>query len=126
PMMRGQVHGLHAENYEVRVAALPYDGGEVAMIFLLPKEKTVAELERDLDAATLEALASSFERVMFDMRLPRFSTRTPIGLSDALKALGMTDAFSPHEADFSRMDGKRDLYLQDVLHEAFVKVDENG
>lgn len=126
PMMRGQVHGLHAENDEVRVAALPYDGGEVAMIFLLPKEKTVAELERDLDAATLEALASSFERVMFDMRLPRFSTRTPIGLSDALKALGMTDAFSPHEADFSRMDGKRDLYLQDVLHEAFVKVDENG
>ena len=126
PMMRGQVHGFYAESDDLRVAGLPYDGGEVAMLFLLPKEKSLAELEHDLDAETLEVLASSFDRVMLDMRLPRFETRTPIALSDTLKALGMTDAFVPYRADFSAMDGERDLYLQDVVHEAFVKVDENG
>lgn len=126
PMMHGQVHGLYAEGDGYRAAALPYDGDEVAMLFILPDESSLEELESRLDAQEIETMASSFERVLFDFRLPRFSIRTPLALSDTLKALGMTDAFVPHEADFSAMDGTRDLYLHDVVHEAFVKVDEAG
>lgn len=40
-------------------------------------------------------------------------------------ALGMVDAFSL-DADLSGMTGKRDLFIQDVVHEGFVAVDENG
>jgi len=126
PLMHGQVRGFYAEGSAYRAAALPYDGNEVAMLFVLPKEGTVAELESMLDAKKIEAIASSLEPVMFTFRLPRFTIRTPLPLSATLKALGMTDAFVPYQADFSRMDGKQDLYLQDVVHEAFVKVDENG
>lgn len=126
PLMRGQIHGLYAEGDDYRAAALPYDGDEVAMIVILPKESTLGELERTLDAAEIDAIATSFEQVLFDFRLPRFSVRTPLALSDTLKALGMKDAFVPYEADFSAMDGTRDLYLQDAVHEAFVKVDEAG
>jgi serpin B len=38
----------------------------------------------------------------------------------------MTDAFDDRTADFSEMIGKRELVIQDVVHEAFVAVDEKG
>jgi serine protease inhibitor len=47
-------------------------------------------------------------------------------LEDALGALGMTDAFTPGTADFSGMDGARDLFVQAVVHKALVRVDEEG
>jgi serpin B len=37
----------------------------------------------------------------------------------------MTDAFSPN-ANFSGMDGERDLCISAVVHKAFVDVDEEG
>jgi len=46
-------------------------------------------------------------------------------LKEALTQMGMGVAFSD-SADFSGMDGKRDLLIQDVLHKAFVSVDEEG
>jgi serpin B len=43
-----------------------------------------------------------------------------------LVKLGMTDAFDPELADFSGLDGTRNLYVSDVLHKGFVSIDENG
>jgi Serine protease inhibitor len=38
----------------------------------------------------------------------------------------LTDSFVPSRADFSGIDGARDLYISLILHKAFVSVDENG
>jgi serpin B len=43
-----------------------------------------------------------------------------------LEALGMVDAFDPAVADFSPMTGQPELFVSDVIHEAFIKVDEAG
>jgi serpin B len=58
--------------------------------------------------------------------LPRFSFRTTLGVKATLRSLGMTDAFEAGVADFSGMDGSRSLFIQDVVHQAFVAVDEKG
>ena len=47
------------------------------------------------------------------------------GLRDALQQMGMGSAFGS-DADFSGIDGARDLYISDVVHKAFVAVDEAG
>jgi len=57
--------------------------------------------------------------------LPKFEYESSFSLKDALSRLGMSVAFSDG-ADFSGMDGKKDLFIQDVLHKAFVSVDEAG
>jgi serpin B len=58
--------------------------------------------------------------------MPKFRMETSFGLNDALADLGMKAAFDPATADFSGMDGTRDLYITDVIHKAFVEVDESG
>ena len=57
--------------------------------------------------------------------MPKFSFSSGFSLRETLSGLGMPHAFSP-EADFSGMDGTRDLWLNEVYHKAFIKVDEWG
>jgi serpin B len=57
--------------------------------------------------------------------MPKFEFESVFLLSDILAEMGMPSAFSS-AADFSGMDGIRDLEISEVLHEAFVSVDEEG
>jgi serpin B len=58
--------------------------------------------------------------------MPKFTFRTQSALRPALSALGMPTAFSPDQADFSGMAKADKLRIADVLHEAFIAVDEDG
>ena len=61
-----------------------------------------------------------------DIALPRFLVELALDLQSALKALGMTDAFAFDDADFSGIDGAKDLAVTAALHKAFIKFDEEG
>jgi serpin B len=58
--------------------------------------------------------------------LPRFKTTAEFSLNGALSSMGMSDAFDLKTADFSGMDGKRELFINAVIHKAFVEVNEEG
>jgi serpin B len=59
------------------------------------------------------------------LTMPKFEYSSQFSVKDALQAMGMTDAFSM-AADFSGIDGTYDLFIEDVVHKAFVSVDEAG
>jgi serpin B len=61
-----------------------------------------------------------------EIYLPKFKIEYGMSLTNNLKDMGMKSAFTPDFADFSGMDGTRYLYISDVLHKAFVNVDEEG
>jgi serpin B len=58
--------------------------------------------------------------------MPKFKIEGEFSLSDPLVKMGMPLAFDPEKADFSGMDGDRDLYISDVIHKAYCLVDEKG
>ncbi len=57
--------------------------------------------------------------------MPKFEFATAVDLNDTLSAMGMPEAFSDG-ADFSGIDGARDLHVQGVIHKAIIAVDEKG
>ena len=61
--------------------------------------------------------------------MPKFKYDYTINMNDALKTLGIPDAFESDKADFSRM-GTSSLYarfyISKVLHKTFISVDELG
>ena len=111
----------------VQLLEMPYKGEELSMLVLLPPEPgRLGDLEEKLSPDELsEWLKGSRERKV-RVYLPRFEMRWKADLVPALKALGMPDAFSLPPADFSGMTGEKDLFISNVVHEAYVKVDEEG
>ncbi len=105
---------------------LPYDGGELSMVVLLPEEGRLAAFEESLDGEELTAILSDLTPTEVRLTMPRFKYESAFRLRDALSAMGMADAFDPGVADLSGMDGTRNLFIQEVVHKALVRVDEEG
>jgi serpin B len=112
---------------QFKMLELPYEGGDLSMVLLLPNERTgLAGVERFLTLKSLRIWLRQLQEERVVVSLPRFKSSSDLLLNDALKRLGMTDAFSEHAADFSGMTGGRDLFIYAVVHEGFVEVDEEG
>lgn len=133
PTMHAEGRYRVADHGDVLLLELPYKGGDLAMLFALPKARDgLATLEAGLTADTLDAWIGALQMQQAALALPKFRIAPPesFALSDALKTMGMPIAFDRHRADFTGMaDPPRPedrLYLSEVFHKAFVEVDEAG
>jgi serpin B len=126
PMMRQtETFGYFAgDGYQV--VELPYDGRELSMVILLPDQGRFDTFEESLDITQLDTIIPGMPLKDVDLSMPKFTYESSFGLKQALTTLGMVKAFVPDAADFSGMDGREDLFIQDVLHKAFIAVDETG
>jgi serpin B len=106
---------------------MPYAGKDLAMLALLPKKVDgLADLEKALAADKLADWVGRLRKQEVVVTLPRFKTTAEFSLKDTLSALGVKQAFNPAGADFSGMDGERDLFISAVVHKAYVDVNEKG
>ena len=125
-MMRQTASFGYMEGEGYQALELPYDGCELSMVILLPEEGKFASFEASLSRQLVDGIIRKVGYRQVDLSMPKFEYESSFGLKQPLATLGMQDAFSPEAADFSGMDGRRDLFIQDVLHKAFVSVDEAG
>jgi serpin B len=105
--------------------ALPYDDDRLSMLLVLPDPGKLAALESQLGSTGLGPIDAALVDQVVVLDMPRFKFETPLGLNDALKALGMPLAFDRDRADFSGISGVP-LYIAAVLHKAFIAVAEKG
>lgn len=125
PMMRQTESFGYADGNGYQAIELPYDGHELSMVILLPARDHFESFEALLDAQKADAILRSLEPREINLTMPRFEFESDFSLKETLSALGMPVAFSA-DADFSGMTGERDLFIADVVHKAFVSVDEAG
>jgi serpin B len=106
---------------------LPYDGNEVSMVVVLPRGDFKA-YEAGFDASRAQAIFAGLKDQEVRVTLPKFEIKgATVSLAPALQALGMKQAFTG-AADFSGIvkPSVERVFIGDVLHQAFVKVDEKG
>ena len=113
----------HGQGYQA--VELQYDGGELSMVILLPDSGKFETLEKQLDAQLVASIMASTEPTRVALTMPRFEFESESNLKATLPTMGMPLAFSD-DADFSGMTGRRELFISDVVHKAFVSVDEEG
>ncbi len=97
-------------------------------VFLPDKRTTLDQFERDLTVENWETWIKSFRMAPGEVMLPRFKIEYEVDLNDALKALGMAEAFDPSRADFSgiaQLSPER-IYISRVKHKSFAEVNEEG
>ena len=115
----------NAEGDEYQAVELPYDGRELSMVILLPRAGQFEAFEGSIDAQVVDAILKGLESRQVALTLPEFEFESYFHLKEILAAMGMPVAFSG-EADFSGMTGNRELFIAEVIHKAFISVDEAG
>ncbi len=125
PMM-SQTDGFrYTEADAYQAISLSYLGAPVSMLIVLPGEGQFEEVESMISAEFVDDLAANWGFQSVALSLPKFTYESEFNLSRILSAMGMPIAFSG-EADFSGMTGSSELFISDVVHKAFVAVDEAG
>lgn len=124
PMMEQTEYLGYAEGEGYQAVELPYDGKELSMVILLPAAGHFEEFASALDAERVASSLKDINPQEIHLTMPKFTYESDFRLKETLAAMGMPAAFTA--ADFSGMDGTRNLFIGDVIHKAFVSVDEAG
>ena len=126
PTMHQKAHFRFGSADGVQILEMPYKGQRLTMVVILPEARDgLAAVEASLSAEKLDRWLSLLTNQEVNVFLPRFKVTSQFSVVDALKSLGMTLPFS-NRADFSGMDGRQDLLISEVVHKAFVDVNERG
>ncbi len=115
----------YAENSDVQLLELPYSSEDLSMLILLPKDDNLEDLEKSFTLKKLTQWRDSLSEQRVNVYIPKFKFETKYFMAETLKDMGMPIAFSDN-ADFSGMTGKKDLKIYNVIHQAFVEVNEEG
>lgn len=127
PMMNEKAQFKYMETEDFQVLELPYVDDELSMVVLLPRRfDGLPEFEKELTTDNLSDWLGKLRKREVIVSVPKFKMTSQFSLATMLKSMGMTDAFSPGRADFSGMNGKRDLFISAVIHKAYVDVNEEG
>jgi len=130
----------YADLEKLQILELPYKGEDISMLILLPKQGenynyktdgvitynyTLEDIE--LSSKKLNEYKSQMKETKLDaIYLPKFEFDTKYFMKETLSSLGMPTAFDAGNADFSGMTLAEQLFISQVIHQAYVKVDEKG
>jgi serpin B len=124
PMMSQTETLRYFEGDGYQVVELPYVGREMAMVILLPEKGMFEVFEMGLNSEQLAEIFENLDYQSVALTMPKFKYESEFSLQETLIEMGMRSAFA--DADFSGMDGTHDLFISEVVHKAFVSVDETG
>lgn len=102
---------------------LPYEGGELSMLVIVPEPGSYEQVESRLSGGLLDEIDTSAEEGAVEVYLPRFESSTDLNLRSILEdQLGVTDLFG-----IPGFDGiAPGITLEDAIHAADIAVDEQG
>ncbi len=115
----------YTETDGLQILELPYTGDDISMIILLPKNNDLSSTIDTIDSDMLSEWTESMVETKVDIYLPKFQVETSYTLKNYLVELGMNAPFTS-AADFSGITGGKDLFISQVVHKAFIDVNEEG
>ncbi|MEE9461258.1 MAG: serpin family protein [Bacteroidales bacterium] len=114
------------EDEEIQAISLPYKNNRMALMVILPKSIEGWRLiSQVINYERINLVISGMGTREVQLALPKFRSELQINLRQELTSMGMGTAFSRH-ADLSGMTGEENLYVDEVIHKAFIEVNEMG
>ncbi len=112
---------------DLEIAEIPYNDNRMSMLIILPQKGTdLGNIEKKLDHIKFSEWAIFMSPRKVRLTMPKFKCEQSFELGETLKELGVVSAFSPEEADFSAMNGRKNIFIGAAVHKTFVEVGEEG
>ena len=126
PVMSATIDATYSRGDGWQAVDLAYVGNSLTMTLIVPDAGSLTEIESRLPSGLLDTLTSSLAPREVVLDLPRFDIETRVELATVMAALGMPTAFDPDRADFSGMTADEKLFIDLIIHQANITVDEKG
>ncbi len=124
--MRVEQHMNYMKGEDYQAVEIPYQSNVASMMLIVPNTGKFAAVETRLSEPELTALAQNWASTNVILTMPKFTFTQSVAAKQVLQDLGITDAFDTQKADFSGISSDGGLYVSDLLHKAFIAVDEIG
>lgn len=135
--MSEQVNYMHqthrfayGEDDTKQYVVMPYEDGEFATLFVLPKEGQMDAVAQSMGQDDFTRMMSSLDYLKVNLQLPKFSVRSAPQIKDILISRGLGVLFDKENADLSSINGIKygdgKLSVANIAHEAVVKMYEGG
>ncbi len=122
--MESNLKYMHNDLFEM--VELPYGDGGFSMLILLPENgKNTLDVVNELSNDNWNNWVNSLMESRVSIKMPKFKFEYFNLLNDPLCEMGMSVAFNPGAADFSRI-APYSLFISRVLHKTFIDVNEEG
>ena len=116
----------YSETEFLQILEMDYYGNDLSMLVILPKENNITYAESKMNFENLSKWKNNLYEKDINVEIPKFKFEKKYSLDNILQDMGIVDAFLPGVADFSGMDGTKNLFISRALHQAFVEVNEEG
>ncbi|KRZ59433.1 Actin-related protein 2/3 complex subunit 2 [Trichinella nativa] len=126
-MMRDKQEFYYYENELCQLLGIRYKENNFWMYILLPKQRfALEEMENSLTSSQLTEMFQNGAMVDVTVKIPKFTFTSALNMKDVLTELGMGIIFDGENADFSKISKRKDIFVSDILHKAFLEVNEEG
>jgi len=128
--MKQKTKFMYGEDEHKQYLMVPYKDSDFAALFVLPRDGKLKSVEHDLNDANFDAMLKGLTLKDVSFWLPKFSQRMSPNVKKALSDRGLEILFDDNKANLTkinnRSEGEENLYIGDVVHEAVVKMYEEG
>ena len=126
PFMMQRQNLSYAKFEDGELLELPYKNQTLSMYVFLPNEsRSTKQMSTLMNTKTLGQRIQSKRIRDVTVYLPKFKFAGSYLMGNTLQKLGIRTPFSSN-ADFSHIDGARDLSVSDVIHKSYIEVNEEG
>ena len=124
------MYAIETYNYgkdkNAQILELPYKGDNISMYIILPSKNNIEEFENDLTLGYYNELKDNLNSDEVKILLPKFTFEARAELNEPLQDMGIVDAFDSGMADFSGISASDGLSISEVIHQAYIGVNEKG
>jgi serine protease inhibitor len=121
----------YTENDDFQTLELPYrsktkDHAMSLIVFLPKKIDGLTTLDKSISEKTFTKAVQNLRQTKVNVWLPKFTFSQSEKLKDTLQSMGVKQAFNSSRADFSGMTTDTKLYIDTIVHQATIELDEQG
>ena len=116
------------EDSNLQAIELNFKKEVISALIILPNKKLsmnefIEILDKDNDY--YYSIINNLKRNKVNLRLPKFEITYSKQLKEVLKIIGVNLPFEKN-ADFSKIRSQNDIYINEIIHKTYLKVDEQG
>ena len=124
--MNGTQNVALSQSDDAQMMKIDYEKEKASMFIIMPKENVdIDKYISELDEQKFASLEKSMQTFRADVSMPKFKIESRFEMKKVLMEMGIKAAFTK-SADFSKMNGKSNLLIDEVIHKSFIEVSEKG